>query len=406
MGFTTKALHTRPTHKDPYGAMRFPIYQSSAFEFEHAEDLEAVFKGQKMGHVYTRSSNPSIEAYEQTIRSICGAFGVIATATGMAAISNALFALLKSGDNIITTKYLFGNTLSLFQTLLSDFGVEVRYVDVNHLEEIRSNIDDKTRLLFCESISNPQLIVPDFGAIKAVLSEKNVPLIVDTTMTPWNIFDAKKHGVDIEIISATKYLSGGGHVLGGLIVDNGTFNWKQHATLEPYYKKFGPNAFMARLRKETFRNLGSTLSAQSAYLLCLGLETLDLRVGRSCQNALSVAKHLQNKAQIIRVDYPLLETSSSYENASKQFSGGGAIVTFSLENKEKAYAFLNALKLIRRGTNIQDNKSLAIAPYHTIYAEYSEEQRHSYQLTQGMIRLSVGIEDIEDLLGDIDQALH
>ena len=406
MGFTTKALHTRPTHKDPYGAMRFPIYQSSAFEFEHAEDLEAVFKGQKMGHVYTRSSNPSIEAYEQTIRSISGAFGVIATATGMAAISNALFALLKSGDNIITTKYLFGNTLSLFQTLLSDFGVEVRYVDVNHLEEIRSNIDDKTRLLFCESISNPQLIVPDFGAIKAVLSEKNVPLIVDTTMTPWNIFDAKKHGVDIEIISATKYLSGGGHVLGGLIVDNGTFNWKQHATLEPYYKKFGPNAFMARLRKETFRNLGSTLSAQSAYLLCLGLETLDLRVQRSCQNALSVAKHLQNKAQIIRVDYPLLETSSSYENASKQFSGGGAIVTFSLENKEKAYAFLNALKLIRRGTNIQDNKSLAIAPYHTIYAEYSEEQRHSYQLTQGMIRLSVGIEDIEDLLGDIDQALH
>lgn len=406
MGFTTKALHTRPTHKDPYGAMRFPIYQSSAFEFEHAEDLEAVFKGQKMGHVYTRSSNPSIEAYEQTIRSISGAFGVIATATGMAAISNALFALLKSGDNIITTKYLFGNTLSLFQTLLSDFGVEVRYVDVNHLEEIRSNIDDKTRLLFCESISNPQLIVPDFGAIKAVLSEKNVPLIVDTTMTPWNIFDAKAHGVDIEIISATKYLSGGGHVLGGLIVDNGTFNWKQHATLEPYYKKFGPNAFMARLRKETFRNLGSTLSAQSAYLLCLGLETLDLRVGRSCQNALSVAKYLQNKAQIIRVDYPLLETSSSYENASKQFSGGGAIVTFSLENKEKAYAFLNALKLIRRGTNIQDNKSLAIAPYHTIYAEYSEEQRHSYQLTQGMIRLSVGIEDIEDLLGDIDQALH
>lgn len=406
MGFTTKALHTRPTHKDPYGAMRFPIYQSSAFEFEHAEDLEAVFKGQKMGHVYTRSSNPSIEAYEQTIRSISGAFGVIATATGMAAISNALFALLKSGDNIITTKYLFGNTLSLFQTLFSDFGVEVRYVDVNDLEDIKANIDEKTRLLFCESISNPQLIVPDFGAIKAVLSEKSVPLIVDTTMTPWNIFDAKKHGVDIEIISATKYLSGGGHVLGGLIVDNGTFNWKQHATLEPYYKKFGPNAFMARLRKETFRNLGSTLSAQSAYLLCLGLETLDLRVGRSCQNALSVAKHLQNKAQIIRVDYPLLETSSSYENASKQFSGGGAIVTFSLENKEKAYAFLNALKLIRRGTNIQDNKSLAIAPYHTIYAEYSEEQRHSYQLTQGMIRLSVGIEDIEDLLGDIDQALH
>lgn len=405
MGFTTKALHTKSTHKDPYGAMRFPIYQSSAFEFEHAEDLEAVFKGQKMGHVYTRSSNPSIEEFELKVKAISGAFGVIATATGMAAISNALFALLKSGDNIITTKYLFGNTLSLFQTLFSDFGIEVRYVDVSDIEAIKANIDDKTRLLFCESVSNPQLIVPNFKAIKAVVSEKNVPLIVDTTMTPWNIFDAKAHGVDIEIISATKYLSGGGHVLGGLIVDNGTFNWKQHATLEPYYKKFGPNAFIARLRKETFRNLGSSLTAQSAYLLCLGLETLDLRVGRSCQNALTIAKHLQYKSSVVSVDYPLLTSSLSYANASKQLSGGGAIVTFSLENKEKAYTFLNALKLIRRGTNIQDNKSLAIAPYHTIYAEYSEEQRLSYQLNEGMIRLSVGIEDVEDLIEDIDQAL-
>ncbi len=404
MGFTTKALHTKPIQKDPYGAMRFPIYQSSAFEFDKAEDLEAIFKGQKMGHVYTRSSNPSIEALEQTVRSISGAFGVIATATGMAAIANTFFALLKSGDNIITTNYLFGNTLSFFETLLSDFGIEVRYVDVNDVDAIKAAIDEKTRLLFCESVSNPQLIVPDFLAIKEVLKERNVPFIVDTTMTPWNIFDARKHGVDIEIVSATKYLSGGGHVLGGLIVDNGTFNWKNHVTLEPYYKKFGPNALLARLRKETFRNLGASLTAQSAYLLCLGLETLDLRVQRSCQNALAVAKYLQSKSEVVSVDYPLLESSSSYVHASKQFSGGGAIVTFSLENKEKAYAFLNALKLIRRGTNIQDNKSLAIAPYHTIYAEYSDEQKRAFCLNEGMIRLSVGIEDLEDLILDIDQA--
>ncbi|MDY0264848.1 MAG: aminotransferase class V-fold PLP-dependent enzyme [Sulfurospirillum cavolei] len=404
MGFTTKALHAKPAHKDQHGAMRFPIYQSSAFEFEKAEDLEAVFKGQKMGHVYTRSSNPSIEEFELKVKAISGAFGVIATATGMAAIANTFFALLKSGDNIITTNYLFGNTLSFFETLLSDFGVEVRYVDVNDLIAVQAAIDDKTRLLFCESISNPQLIVPDFLALKSVLKERNVPFIVDTTMTPWNIFDAKKHGVDIEIVSATKYLSGGGHVLGGLIVDNGTFEWKNHATLVPYYKKFGPNAFMARLRKETFRNLGASLTAQSAYLLCLGLETLDLRVQRSCHNALVVAKHLHAKNEVIRVDYPLLESSASFAASSKQFSGGGAIVTFSLASKEKAYAFLNALKLIRRGTNIQDNKSLAIAPYHTIYAEYSDEQKKRFCLNEGMIRLSVGIEDVEDLLLDIDQA--
>ena len=405
MGFTTKALHAKPAHKDQYGAMRFPIYQSSAFEFEKAEDLEAVFKGQKMGHVYTRSSNPSIEELELKVKALSGAFGVIATATGMAAISNALFALVKSGDNIITTSFLFGNTLSLFQTLFSDFGVEVRYVDVTDLEAIKNSIDDKTRLLFCESVSNPQLIVPDFEAIKSVLKELNVPLIVDTTMTPWNIFDARKHGVDIEIVSATKYLSGGGHVLGGLIVDNGTFNWKNHATLESYYKKFGPMAFMARLRKETYRNLGASLTAQSAYMLSLGLETLDLRVQRSCSNALAVANHLQSNPAVVSVDYPLLESSRAYENASKQFSGGGAIVTFSLATKEKAYAFLNSLNIIKRGTNIQDNKSLAIAPYHTIYAEYSDEQKASYELNEGMIRLSVGIEDLEDLIADIDQAL-
>lgn len=405
MGFTTKALHAKPAHKDQYGAMRFPIYQCSAFEFEKAEDLEAVFKGQKMGHVYTRSSNPSIEEFELKVKAISGAFGVIATATGMAAISNALFALVKSGDNILTTKFLFGNTLSLFQTLFSDFGVEVRYVDVCNMEDVRANIDSKTRLLFCESISNPQLIVPDFAAIKSVLKQHNIPLMLDTTMTPWNIFDAKKHGADIEIISATKYISGGGHVLGGLIVDNGTFNWKNHANLEPFFKKFGPFAFMARLRKETFRNLGASLTAQSAYLLSLGLETLDLRVQRSCSNALAVAKHLQNKTEVVSVDYPFLENSLAYANASKQFSGGGAIVTFSLENKERAYAFLNALAIIKRGTNVQDNKSLAIAPYHTIYAEYSDEQKASYELNEGMIRLSVGIEDLEDLLADIDQAL-
>jgi len=254
-------------------------------------------------------------------------------------------------------------------------------------------------------VSNPQLVVPDFKALKAILSAHNIPLVVDTTMTPWNIFDAKAHGVDIEIISATKYLSGGGHVLGGLIVDNGTYDWKGFANLERFYAKFGANAFIARLRKETFRNLGACLSAQSAYLLCLGIETLDLRVRRSCENALCIAKHLVHHEAIVSVEYPLLSSSLSYANASKQLSGGGAIVTFCLRDKEKAYDFLNRLNLIKRGTNIQDNKSLAIAPYHTIYAEYTDAQKALYKLNEGMIRLSVGIEDVEDLIEDIDQAL-
>jgi len=405
MGFTTKALHTKPTRDDSYGAMRFPIYQSAAFEFATAEELEAVFRGQKAGHVYSRSTNPSVEELELKIKALSGGAGVVATASGMAALCNTLFALLKSGDNILTTNYLFGNTLSFFQTLLEDFGVEVRSVDVEDLKALEGCIDARTRLLFCESVSNPQLIVPDFKALKAVLKVHNIPLVVDTTMTPWNIFDAKAHGVDIEIISATKYLSGGGHVLGGLIVDNGTYDWKNFVNLERFYTKFGANAFIARLRKETFRNLGASLSAHSAYLLCLGIETLDLRVGRSCENALNIAKHLVHHEAVMSIDYPLLSSSLSYANASKQFSGGGAIVTFSVKDKAQAYDFLNRLKIIKRGTNIQDNKSLAIAPYHTIYAEYTDVQKALYKLNEGMVRLSVGIEDLEDLIEDIDQAL-
>lgn len=405
MDFSTQALHPTFGYKDPHGAMRCPIYQSAAFEFETAEALEAVFKGQKLGHVYSRSSNPSVEEFELKIKSISGALGVYATATGMAAITNTLFALLKTGDNIITTNYLFGNTLSFFQTLLSDFGVEVRYVDTLDLEAVKAQIDEKTRVFFCESISNPQMIVPDFTALSTLLKAHHIPFMVDTTMTPWNCFDAKKYGVDIEIVSATKYISGGGHVLGGLIVDTGNYNWKNHPTLTPYYKKFGPMAFLARLRKETCRNLGASLSAQSAYMLCLGIETMDLRVQRSSENALKIAHYLQKHPKIVSVNYPFLEGSPAYTLATQQFSYGGAILTFELPDKVQAYHFLNSLKLIKRGTNIQDNKSLAIAPYHTIYAEYSEEERKACLLTEGMIRLSVGIESVNDLIADLENAL-
>lgn len=405
MGFTTKALHPTWGYKDKHGAMRCPIYQNAAFEFENAEDLEAVFAGKKMGHMYSRTSNPSVEEFELKIKSISNAFGVVATATGMAAIADTLLALLKTGDNIITTNYLFGHSLSLFQTLFLDFGIEVRYVDMHDLSVIEKQIDAKTKLFFCESISNPQLIVPDFLAISSVLKQHNVLLIVDTTMSPWNFFDAKKHGIDIEIISATKYISGGGTVLGGLILDTGNYDWKNCINIANFYKKFGPNAFIAKLKKETFRNLGAALCAQSAYMLSLGIETMDLRVKKSCENALKIAQYLQTKKSVVSVNYPLLETSNAYAIASKQFSLGGAILTFTMEDKASAYSVLNQLKLVKRGTNIQDNKSLAIAPYHTIYAEFSDEAKKEYLLHEGMIRLSVGIEDSEDLIADLENAL-
>jgi O-acetylhomoserine (thiol)-lyase len=399
MEFSTKALHVNPN--EPYGAMRFPIYQTAAFETQNAQSLEEIFTGQKAGHAYSRSSNPTISAYEERVKYLSGAYGVISMASGMGAISNALFGLLKSGDNFIATKHLFGNTISLFDTLVQDLGIEVRYVQ--NLKEIKSHIDAKTKLFFCETLSNPQLSMIDLKSLKKILQEYNIPLVADTTMTPWNIFDAKANGIDIEVLSATKWLSGGGHVIGGLVLDYGTFDWEHAHNLDNFYAKYGKNAFISKLKKETFRNLGACLNAQSAYLLSLGLETLELRVQRSCDSALTIAKTLEKKG--VNVHYPFLESSPYYEICKLTLTHGGAIMSLDLQTKEAAYKFMDKLRIFKRGTNILDNKSLAIAPYHTIYAEFSPTKKASWGVGEGLIRLSIGLEAPEDLIADILEAI-
>ncbi|MBE0496153.1 MAG: O-acetylhomoserine aminocarboxypropyltransferase/cysteine synthase [Campylobacterales bacterium] len=399
MKFATKAL-SLGAH-DAHGAMRFPIYQSAAFEAKDAAALEAVFKGQSANHAYTRSTNPTIQEFEARVRGLSGAFGVVATASGMGAISNVLLGLLKTGDNFIATNHLFGNTISLFNTLFEDMGIEVRYVE--HASEVEAHIDANTRLFFCEALSNPQLSIVDFATLKPVLKAHNIPLVVDTTMTPWNIFDAKAQGVDVEVVSATKFISGGGHVLGGLVLEYGTFDWGKAPNLASFYAKFGPNAFIAKLRKETYRNLGACLTPQSAYLLALGLETLDLRVKRSCESALTLAQTLEKKG--LKVHYPLLESSPYCGLATKTFSQGGALLSLDMGSKETAYALMDSFKIFKRGTNIQDNKSLAIAPYHTIYAEFSHDQKVAWGVSEGLIRLSIGLEDPEDLETDFTEIL-
>ena len=399
MQFSTKALHVSPA--DPHGVMRFPIYQNAAFETQSAQILEQIFKSEQAGHVYSRSSNPTLSGFEERVKHLSGAQSVLSMASGMGAVASTLLALLKSGDNFIATKHLFGNTISLFDTLLKDMGVEVRYV--GDISEVLSKIDHQTKLFFCESLSNPQLSILDFKALKPLLKMHNIPLIVDTTMTPWNIFDARENGVDIEVLSATKWLSGGGHVVGGVVLDYGTFEWAKAPNLANFYAKFGQNAFISKLRKETFRNLGPCLSPQSAYLLTLGLETLELRVLRSCESALYLAKTLEKRG--LKIHYPLLESSPYCKIAKQVLSRGGALMSLDLGTKEAAYDFMDKLKIFKRGTNILDNKSLAIAPYHTIYAEFSHEQKASWGIGEGLIRLSIGLEAAEDLEADILEAL-
>lgn len=405
MKYTTKALHTKYPKSDIYGSLRVPIYQNAAFEYETAQELEDVFTGKKAGHTYSRASNPTVEELENKVKHITSSQGVVATSSGMAAISNTFFALLKSGDNIITTNKLFGHTLSFFQNTLVDFGIDVRYVDITSQDCVEKNIDEKTRIIFFETISNPELIIPNIKGLSQIAKRHNIVLIADTTMTPFYLFDSKKYGIDIDLLSATKYISGGGTVVGGLIIDNGTFEWSKYPHLNKFYDKFGQNAFISKLKKQTFRNIGSSLSPQSAYMLSLGLETLALRADRTNENIRELSYFLYEHKKVKSVNYPLLKDSPYYELAKEYFLFPGSILTFDLEDKVQAYALMDRLKLVRRSTNIQDNKSLIIAPYHTIYSEYSTEQKQSFGLREGTLRLSVGIEDISDLIEDLTNAL-
>ncbi|QOG11817.1 aminotransferase class I/II-fold pyridoxal phosphate-dependent enzyme [Arcobacter sp. FWKO B] len=406
MKYTTKALHTKYPKSDTFGALRTPIYQNAAFEYASSQELEDVFTGKTAGHTYSRASNPTIEELENKIKSITSSKGVVATSSGMAAISNTFFALLKSGDNIITTNKLFGHTLSFFQNTLVDFGIDVRYVDICSQDSIKNAIDEKTKVIFFETISNPELIIPNIKMLSTIAKENNLVLIADTTMTPFYLFDSKKHGIDIDVLSATKYISAGGVAVGGIIIDNGNYDWSKFQNLEKFHTKFGINAFISKLKKQTFRNIGSCLSPQNAYMLSLGLETLALRADRTKDNTKEVAYFLNDHTKVKSVNYPLLKTNPYYDEAKEYFLFPGSILTFDLEDKQSAYKFMDKLELVRRSTNIQDNKSLIIAPYHTIYSEYTDEQKRSFGLREGTLRLSVGIEDIEDLIVDLSQALE
>ncbi len=404
VGFTTRVLHTEPSRKDVHGALRIPVYDNVAFEHESARDIQLAFEGRKLAHSYSRISNPTVDDFEQRIRSLSEAQAVLATASGMAAISNVILILAEAGANIVTTRNLFGNTISLFENTLRPWGLETRYVAMTDPEQVGQAIDGSTRAIFLESIANPQMEIADFAALSRVARNCEVPLIVDGTATTPYIFPSKKFGVDIEIVSSTKYISGGATSVGGLIIDNGSFDWKKSPKLTEKARKFGSMALMSALRREVYRNTGGCLSAHSAYLQTLGLETLALRIDRSCSNALVIARFLEDQKEVCRVNYPGLANSEFHQIAAKQFSGKfGGILTFELESKEACYTFMDALQWIKRATNLNDNKTLIIHPASTIFCEYTEEKKLELGVRPTMIRLSVGIEDPEDIIEDLEK---
>jgi len=320
----------------------------------------------------------------------------------MAAISNVILALAEAGSNIVTTRYLFGNTYSLFQNTLKPWGLHTTYVNLEDENQLRAALNENTRAVFLETITNPQLQVVDIKNISKIAHERGVPVVVDGTLTTPCLLPTKSVGADIEVISSTKYMSGGATSLGGVIIDNGLFDWSLNPKLKPWADKAGPQAFLVYLRREVYRNLGSCLSAHNAWLQSLGLESMRMRVQKSCENAGGIARFLGTVPGVTQVNYPGLDNSPWHQNAAAQFQNGfGALLTFTLQSKEACFSFIDALKLVRRATNLNDNKTLIIHPASTIFCEYSREEREQMGVGDALIRLSVGIEDLDDIIDDL-----
>ena len=404
--FEAELLHTPFDKEDAYHSLSMPVYNTAAYEFDTAEAMEEAFCGRTADHAYSRITNPTVQYFEKRIQTITGALSVTALNSGMAAISNIFFTLAQAGANIVTSAHLFGNTYSFFKSTLAAFGVEVRFCDLTNPEAVRAQVDENTCAIFLEVITNPQLEVADLKVLSGIAHQIGAPLIADTTVVPFHIFHANEFGVDIEIVSSTKYISGGATSLGGLILDYGTFDWRNSKKLRSMADQFGASTFTAKLRKEIHRNLGAYMTPQVAYMQTLGIETMEVRYARQAATCLQLAQRVQTLPQVEAVNYTGLESNPFYQLSTKQFGAyPGAMLTFDLASREACFRFMNRLQLIRRATNLFDNKTLAIHPASTIYGSFTEEQRQSMDVSPKTIRLSVGLESAEDLLTDISQAL-
>ncbi len=405
---SSKLIHglgSQPGNKN-FRSLKTPVYETASFDFESAEQVEAAFKGETDAYAYSRITNPTVSELEIRLKLLSDAEHCLCVSSGMAAVSNVFLSLCNTGDNIITSRYLFGNTYSFFAKTLKSLGIDARFTSMENPSEIEMLIDNNTRAIFVETISNPQLIVFDIEAISNIASKYNIPLVVDNSVLTPYIFACKNYKVDIEVFSTTKFISGGATSIGGAILTYSSDKWQFIPKLEPDFLKFGNQAFYKKLFKEIYRNIGGCLSPNSAYLQLLGLETLTLRIDKISDNALKTAQFLKNQPLVKSVNYSILPDSPYHQKAMLQFNGmAGCLIAFELESKAQCFKFMNALTMIRRGTNFCDNKSMIIHPASTIYCDYTEAERSQMKISDGLLRLSVGLEDIDDIIGDIELAL-
>lgn len=387
---TTKAIHTPFQRRDAYDALQMPVYHCLAFEFDNADIMADAFCGRIDAPDYSRVLNPTVTHFEQTIINLTGADQVSAFTSGMAAISAMIISTAAAGKNIVSSRHLFGNTYLFLTRTLARFGVEARLTDLTDPEAVDKLVDENTCCIFLESVTNPQTEVADLRALSSITKKWGIPLIADTTMVPFTQFDGKAMGLDFQVVSSTKYISGGATSLGGFIVDYGNFPEISHL-----------------IKKDAVFNLGGYMTPHAAYMQTLGLETLQVRYERQSDSALKIARRLEKTPGVTKVGYPGLE-SHPYHKVFKEVYGdrAGAMVTFDLADQESCFRFINALKLVHRATNLFDNRSLAIHPASTIFGPISPEERKRMNVDDTTIRLSIGLEDADDIFDDLAQAIE
>ncbi len=418
--FNTLAIHGGQTPDSATHSRAVPIYQTTSYTFNDADHAARLFGLQEFGNIYTRLMNPTTDVFEQRIAALEGGAAALATASGQAAETLAILTIAKAGDEVVSTTSLYGGTYNLFHHTLPKLGINFHFVDGADYAGIEAAINAKTRAIYTETVGNPKLDVIDIEKIAEIAHRHGLPLIVDNTTPSPALVRPIEHGADIVVESATKFIGGHGTTIGGVIVDAGKFDWAASGRFaeltEPdpsyhglsYTEAFGNLAFILKARVQGLRDTGGALSPFSSFLLLQGAETLHLRMERHSENALAVAKFLQNHELVEWVNYPGLESSKFYDLAKKYLpTGSGALVTFGIKGGyEAGKKFINSVKLFSLLANIGDAKSLVIHPASTTHSQLTEEEQKSTGVSPDLIRLSVGIEDIRDILADLDDALR
>ncbi|MCF0236209.1 MAG: aminotransferase class V-fold PLP-dependent enzyme [Bacteroidaceae bacterium] len=390
MNNKTKAIHTPFALPDAYGALSMPVYHTAAYEFENAAAMADAFCGRSSMPDYSRVTNPTVTFFEDKIKSLTAANDVVAFSSGMAAISNVFLAVAGAGRNIVTSKHVFGNTFALLNTTLHRFGVEAKYVDLTCEEQVAAAVDENTCCIYLEIMTNPHLEVANLSALAAIARRHDIPLIVDSTAIPFTETQLSELGVDVEIVSSTKYLSGGATSIGGVVIDYGRVEGFSH-----------------RLRSELLLNIGAYMTPHVAYMQTIGIETLHVRYKLQASNALELAQRLRTVPGVVAVNYVGLPDNPYHSLSRQQFGPtAGAMLTFDLADEAACMRCIDRLKLVRRATNLFDNKTLAIHPYSTIFGNFSIEQRRAMDIHDTTIRISVGLEDVDDIFEDLKQAIQ